>query len=239
LRILPADSGERRAATREFEVVLFDIDGTLLSTGGASDRAWAHAVRDFYGVDFDVAANTGRGVPDPEVGRIVLRTVLRREPSGRELLRLMRRRMRYLSDEVDRSPGYRVKPGVPELLERLTEEDYLLGLTTGNVEPAAHAKLSRGGLDQYFSFGGYGSDASERVDLTRRAIERARRLAGEELPESRILAVGDTPRDVEAGHGAGIKVVGVATGEYSVPDLEGAGADWAVATLEHGLPPLG
>src|SRR5436190_2154437 len=148
-------------ASREFEVVLFDIDGTLLSTGGASDRAWSHAVRDFYGVDFDVGAHTGRGVPDPEVGRVVLRGVLGREPSGRELLRLMRRRMRYLPEEVERSPTYQVKPGVRELLEQLTEEDYLLGLTTGNVEPAAHAKLARGGLDHYFSFGGYGSDASQ------------------------------------------------------------------------------
>lgn len=223
---------------RPFEVVLFDIDGTLLETDGASDRAWAHAVRDFYGVDYDVGAHTGRGVPDPEVGRIILRDVLGREATGRELLRLMRRRMKYLPDEVERSPGYRVKPGVPELLERLTSEDYLLGLTTGNVEPAAHAKLSRAGLDHYFSFGGYGSDAERRVDLTRRAIERARRLAGEELPRSRILAVGDTPRDVEAGHGAGIRVVGVATGEYSVDDLEAAGADWSVPTLANGLPPL-
>jgi phosphoglycolate phosphatase len=224
--------------TRDFEVVLFDIDGTLLNTGGASDRAWAQAVRDFYGVEFDVGAHTGRGVPDPEVGRIVLRAVLGREPSGRELLRLMRRRMKYLPEEVERSPGYRVKPGVPELLERLTAEDYLLGLTTGNVEAAAHAKLARGGLDHFFSFGGYGSDATERVDLTRRAIERARRLAAEELPEAAIFAVGDTPRDVEAGHGAGIRVVGVATGEYSVDELEAAGADWTVPTLENGLPAL-
>ena len=150
----------------------------------------------------------------------------------------MRRRMKYLPDEVERSPGYQVKPGVRELLERLTAEDYLVGLTTGNLEPAAHAKLRRGGLDHYFSFGGYGSDAERRVDLTRRAIERARRLAGEELPSSAILAVGDTPRDVEAGHGAGIKVVGVATGEYSVAELDGAGADWTVPTLAEGLPPL-
>jgi phosphoglycolate phosphatase-like HAD superfamily hydrolase len=223
---------------RPFEAVLFDIDGTLVTTGGASDRAWEHAVRDFYGVDFDVGKHTGRGVPDPEVGREVLRGVLGREPDGRELLRLMRRRMKYLPGEVERSPGFVVQPGVPELLEHLTAADVLLGLTTGNVEPAAHAKLARAGLNHFFSFGGYGSDAIERVDLTRRAIERARRLARDELPTSAILAVGDTPRDVEAGHGAGIRVVGVATGEYSVDELRAAGADWTVATLREGLPGL-
>jgi phosphoglycolate phosphatase len=225
-------------AEREVEAVLFDIDGTLVTTGGASDRAWEHAVRDLYDVEFDVGKHTGRGVPDPEVGRIVLRNVLGREPEGRELLRLMRRRMRYLPEEVERSPGFVVKPGVPELLEHLTDEDVLLGLTTGNVEPAAHAKLARAGLNHFFSFGGYGSDASERVELTRRAVERARRLAGEPLPESAIIAVGDTPRDIEAGHGAGIRVVSVATGEYSVDELREAGADWAVPTLEDGLPGL-
>jgi phosphoglycolate phosphatase len=226
------------SARREFDVVLFDIDGTLLNTGGASDRAWEQAVRDYYGVDFDVGAHTGRGVPDPEVGRQVLQGILDREPSGRELLRLMRQRMKYLPDEVERSPGYRIKPGVPELLEKLTEQGILLGLTTGNVEPAAHAKLGRAGLNHFFSFGGYGSDASERVDLTRRAIERARRLTGEDLPTSAFLGVGDTPRDVDAGHGAGIRVAGVATGEYSVGELSESGADWALPNLEGGLPGL-
>jgi phosphoglycolate phosphatase len=223
---------------REFDVVLFDIDGTLLNTGGASDRAWEHAVRDYYGVDFDVGAHTGRGVPDPEVGRQVLRSILDREPTGRELLRLMRQRMKYLPEEVERSPGYHIKPGLPGLLEELTDGGTLLGLTTGNVEPAAHAKLDRAGLNHFFSFGGYGSDASERVDLTKRAVERARRLIGEELPGSAFLGVGDTPRDVDAGHGAGIRVAGVATGEYSVDELTEAGADWALPNLENGLPGL-
>jgi phosphoglycolate phosphatase len=223
---------------REFDVVLFDIDGTLLNTGGASDRAWGHAIRDYYGVDFDVGARTGRGVPDPEVGRQVLRSILDREPTGRELLRLMGRRMKYLPEEVERSPGYQIKPGLPELLEELADGGTLLGLTTGNVEPAAHAKLGRAGFNHFFSFGGYGSDASERVDLTKRAIERARRLTGEELPASAFLGVGDTPRDVDAGHGAGIRVAGVATGEYSVDELTEAGADWALPNLERGLPGL-
>lgn len=223
-------------AEPKLEAVLFDIDGTLISTGGSSGRAWAHAVRDFYGAEFDVDKNTGKGLPDPEVGRQILRAVLGREPTGRELLRLMRRRMKYLPEELEKAPNFVVQPGVPELLERLADEDILLGLTTGNVEPAAHAKLARADLNHYFSFGGYGSDASERVELTKRAIERARRLAGEPLPNDAIMSVGDTPRDVEAGHGAGIRVTGVATGEYSVAQLTEAGADWALATLERGFP---
>jgi phosphoglycolate phosphatase len=223
-------------ADPKFEAVLFDIDGTLISTGGSSGRAWQHAVRDFYGVDFDVDAHTGKGITDPDVGRAVLRAVTGKEPTGHELLRLMRRRMKYLPGELENAPAFVIEPGIPELLEQLIDKGILLGLTTGNVEPAAHAKLARADLNHFFSFGGYGSDATQRTDLTKRAIERARRLVGEPLPEEAILAVGDTPRDVEAGHGAGIRVAGVATGQYSVEQLTEAGADWALPTLEKGLP---
>jgi phosphoglycolate phosphatase len=216
--------------------VLFDIDGTLVSTGGASDRAWGRALRELYGVDYEVGAHTGRGVPDPEVGRQVLAQILEHEPTARELRAAMRLRQRYLPEEVESSPGYRVEPGVVALLDALAEEGVLLGLTTGNTEAAAHTKLARADLNHYFTFGGYGSDAADRGELTRTAVARARRLAGDGLPETAIIAVGDTPRDVDAGHGAGIRVVGVATGEYGVDELAAAGADWAIASLEEGLP---
>ncbi len=216
--------------------VLFDIDGTLISTGGASDRAWARALRDLYGVDYDVGAHTGRGVPDPEVGRQVLEQILGREPSGPELRAAMRLRQRYLPEEVEGSPGYRVEPGVVALLDGVAEDGALLGLTTGNTEAAAHTKLARAELNHYFTFGGYGSDAADRTELTRTAVARARRLATDSLPDEAIVSVGDTPRDVEAGHGAGIRVVGVASGEYSVEELREAGADWAIASLDEGLP---
>jgi len=221
---------------RAIAAALFDIDGTLIDSGGASDRAWRRAFAELYGVDFSVAEHTGKGVPDPEVGREALRIILGREPSGRELIAAMRLRLRYLPEEVAASPGYRVQPGAEELLRRLSERGVLLGLTTGNVEAAAHIKLARANLNHYFAFGGYGSDASERAELTRIAVERARRLSGEPLPAAEIVSVGDTPRDVEAGHAAGIRVVGVATGKYSVGELRAAGADWAVETLADGLP---
>jgi len=216
--------------------VLFDIDGTLISTGGASDRAWGRALRELHGVDFHVGAHTGRGVPDPEVGRQVLEQILGREPTVPELAEAMQLRLRYLPEEVETSPGYRVEPGVVDVLDALVAEGVLIGLTTGNVEGAAHIKLARANLNHYFTFGGYGSDAADRTELTRTAVARAKRIAGDGTPDSAIFAVGDTPRDVEAGHGAGIRVVGVASGEYGVEELREAGADWAIASLEEGLP---
>jgi len=220
------------------QAILFDIDGTLVSTGGASDRAWKRAFKELHDVDVDVPAVTGKGIPDPEVGRQVFLAALGREPSEEEAEVLMRRRLDHLPEEVESSPGFEVHEGVADLLERLIDEGRLLGLTTGNVEEAAHIKLSRAGLNRFFSFGGYGSDSPDRTELTKKALERAELVSGRSLDLASCFSCGDTPRDVEAGHGAGLRVVGVATGEYTVEQLLEAGADAAVASLRDGLPLL-
>jgi phosphoglycolate phosphatase len=212
--------------------ILFDIDGTLISTGGASDRAWHRVFLELHGVEVNVPEYTGKGVPDPAVGVACFRGAIGREPTADEMAALMMLRQRYLAEEVDTSPGYRVMPGVPELLQRLSEEGRLVGLITGNTEPAAHIKLARADLNRFFAFGGYGSDADERVDVCRKALDRAALVAGEGFDRGGSIAVGDTPLDVEAGHGAQIRVTAVATGEYGVDDLREAGADWTVETLE-------
>ena len=220
------------------QAVLFDIDGTLISTGGASDRAWKRAFKELQGVDVDVPAVTGKGVPDPEVGRVVFEKAIGREPTDEESDALMRRRLDHLPEEVEKSPGFVVKPGVVELLDRLIEDGTMLGLTTGNVEDAAHIKLARANLNRYFSFGGYGSDSSDRVELTKVALKRGELVSGDTLDLARCFSCGDTPRDVEAGHGAGIRVVGVATGEYTTEELVEAGADAVIHSLVEGLPLL-
>ncbi len=148
----------------------------------------------------------------------------------------MRRRLDYLPEEVESSPGFVVKDGVVELLDRLMDDGVLLGLATGNVEEAAHIKLARAHLNRYFSFGGYGSDSPDRTELTRKALERAEVVSGRTLELALCFSCGDTPRDVEAGHGAGIRVVGVATGEYTVDQLLEAGADAAISSFREGLP---
>jgi phosphoglycolate phosphatase len=220
------------------QAVLFDIDGTLISTGGASDRAWKRAFRELQGVDVDVPGVTGKGVPDPEVGRVVFEKAIGRKPTDEEADALMRRRLDYLPEEVQSSPGFVVKDGVVDLLDRLMDDGIMLGLTTGNVEEAAHIKLSRANLNRYFSFGGYGSDSPDRTELTKKALERAELVSGETLDLGRCFSCGDTPRDVEAGHGAGIRVVGVATGEFTVEELKEAGADAAIRSFREGLPLL-
>jgi phosphoglycolate phosphatase len=216
--------------------VLFDIDGTLIDTGGASDRAWHRAFLELHGVEVNVPDYTGKGVPDPAVGLACFRGALEREPEPREMAALMALRQRYLAEEVERSPGYRVMPGAVELLDALSAAGRLVGLITGNTEPAAHTKLARADLNRYFAFGGYGSDADQRVDVCRKALERAAVAAGGELDREGSVALGDTPRDIDAAHGAGIRAIGVATGEYRVEELRVAGADEAIETLESAAP---
>ena len=154
------------------------------------------------------------------------------------MAKLMALRQRYLDEEVKNSPGYEVMPGVVDVLERLTTQGRLVGLITGNTEPAAHTKLARADLNRYFAFGGYGSDANNRADVCRKALDRAARVAGKGFDRGGSIAIGDTPLDVEAGHEAGVRVVSVATGEYSVEQLREAGGDWVVADLSAGSLPF-
>ena len=216
--------------------VLFDIDGTLLVTGGAGGVAWRHAFEELHGIDVDIAEHTDAGMTDPEIAAIVFREAIGREGSAEERARAIGCYLKHLPDTVAESGGYRVMPGIEALLDRLIDAGLLLGLVTGNIEAAAHIKLARGRLNRFFSFGGYGSDSADRTEVTRAALGRGALVSGGTLTDGACIAVGDTPRDIKAGHGAGIEVVGVATGSYSMDDLRHAGADWALETLEAGFP---
>jgi phosphoglycolate phosphatase len=216
--------------------ILFDIDGTLIESGGAGAQAWREAFQELYGVPADIGEYTDAGMTDPEVGRRTFEKVIGHEPSPRELSRLLARRNTLLPRAVAESKGYRVLPGVPKLLPHLCEEGYLLGLTTGGVETAAHIKLERGHLNRYFHFGGYGSDSTDRIELTRKAVDRAATILGRRLLHEEVLVVGDTPKDIAAAHGADAIGVGVATGSYTKEELGEAGAEYVLGTLEEELP---
>jgi phosphoglycolate phosphatase len=216
--------------------VLFDIDGTLLVTGGAGGVAWQRGFEELYGVQANVAEHTDAGMTDPEIVKIVFREVVGREGTPEERSKAIGCYLRHLPESVAESDDYRVMPGVEELLDRLIDAGVLLGLVTGNIEAAAHIKLARAGLNRFFSFGGYGSDSADRTEVTKAALSRAELVSGGALADGACIAVGDTPRDARAGHGAGIRVVGVATGSYTADQLREAGADYALETLERDFP---
>lgn len=216
--------------------LLFDIDGTLITTGGAGAVAWRRAFEELYSIPANIGEFSDAGMTDPEVGRATFAHTIGHVPTDTELDAVMDARLRYLPAAVDESKGYHVLPGVLELLPRLEGSGYLLGLTTGGVEPAARVKLERGQLNRYFGFGGFGSDSENRTELTKVAIERAKALHGNGLDPSSCLVIGDTPLDIAAAHGAGAVAIGVASGHYDVDALRAAGADYVIESLEEGLP---
>lgn len=216
--------------------ILFDIDGTLIDSGGAGAASWRLAFEELYDIPADIGEFTDAGMTDPEVGRKTFESVLHREPERKEFTRLLERRLHYLHQTVEESEGYEVLAGVEALLPRLIDDGYLVGLVTGNTEAAAHVKLHRAKLNRFFSFGGYGSDASERPEVTRIALKRAAVVYGDEIEPAQAISLGDTPLDVTGAHAAGIECVGVGSHNFSAAELRDAGADYAVSTLEDELP---
>jgi phosphoglycolate phosphatase-like HAD superfamily hydrolase len=219
--------------------VLFDVDGTLISTGGAGARSWRHAFQVLHGIPADIGKFTDAGMTDPVVARLTFEAAVGRTPTPTELATVMAAYLDRLPHEIDNSEGYRVLDGAAELLPRLGQsEGLLLGITSGGTEAGAHIKLSRAGFNRYFPFGGYGSDSPDRVELTRRAIERGGMLLGETLDPADVFVVGDTPRDVEAAHGAGCVAVATATGHFSREQLEATGAEHVLDSLRDPFPEI-
>ncbi|HZS22305.1 MAG TPA: HAD family hydrolase [Pseudonocardiaceae bacterium] len=219
--------------------VLFDIDETLVHSGGAGTRSWAWAFEQLYGVAADIGAHTSAGETDPQVGRETFRGVLGREPSHDEMARLYAKYLWHLSEDIWSSATYRVLDGAQDLLTRLTEAGVILGVVSGAMEGAARTKLEPGKLNRYFVFGAYGSDSPDRIELTRLGIAKAARIHGGDLSAQQVYVVGDTPLDIAAGRAAHATTVGVASGHYRTEELQAAQADYVLSSLTDPFPGLG
>jgi phosphoglycolate phosphatase-like HAD superfamily hydrolase len=207
-------------------LVLFDIDGTLVLTGGAGIRAMNRAGELVLGI-----ASLLDGIP--VAGRtdwIILHDALRN--IGHERDETLFHRLRdahhaFLREEIEQ-PGHGVKavmPGIRELLPVLeSRHDVFLGLLTGNFEEAARIKLEHFDLWRYFRCGAFGDDSADRNALVPFAVERARECGLDGVSYGDVLVVGDTPHDVACANAVGARPVAVATGNYSVEALRDTGA---------------
>src|SRR5829696_2683735 len=228
--------GQDAAMATTHRILLFDIDGTLISSGGAGAVAWRRAFEDLHGIPADIGKYTDAGMPDPDVGAKTFEAVLGREPTAHELAQVVQRRLEHLPEAIAQSEGYRVLPGVPERLRQLSRDGHLLGLITGNGDGAAFVKLSRGDLMRWFSFGAYATAGVDRAGIVRRAVERGEATLGRNVPNSEIYVIGDTPLDIQAAHAVGCRAIGVATGHFDAAALREEGADHVLETLEEELP---
>ncbi len=216
-------------------VVLFDVDETLVHTGGSGARSWKAAFKKLYDIPADIGEHSSAGETDPQVARATFKAVIGREPSDVELDQIYVQYLLNLADDILVSEGYRMLPGADRCLADLGEAGVLLGLVSGAMEGAARTKLIPANLNRYFIFGAYGSDSPDRAELTGIAIEKAALLRADLTP-AQVFVVGDTPRDLDAARAAGAVSVGVASGRYSVDELAKAGADHVIGSLTEPFP---
>ncbi len=205
---------------------LFDLDGTLVLTGGAGLRAFDRAFREIFGSDGKIISVNPAGMTDPAILDAVCRGFLNRGPTAEEGERVFAKYLDYLREEIDKTDRFEVMPGVKSLLEILDQNDRcFLGLGTGNLQEGARIKLEYPDLWRYFRFGGFGSDATDRTRLLEKAFEEGRRLLPPGEDFETVYVIGDTPRDITAGRAIGARTIGVATGPYSMEVLDASGAD--------------
>jgi len=214
------------------KLVLFDIDGTLLSCGPQVRPLFAGALMEVFGTTGAIDAYDFTGRTDPGIVLDLVRGAGVPDAVVREgLLRMRELYTGRLERSLDRA-GMRLLPGVVEILERLSgREDVVLALLTGNWEPGAKAKLSRFGLEGYFPFGAFGCDGIERSDLPPVALDRAERATGRRFRPEEVLIVGDSIHDVSCAHAHGIPCLAVETGRTPGDTLRAVGADWVIPDL--------
>ncbi len=213
-------------------LALFDIDGTLILTGGAGMRALDRACFELLGLAHGMSGVAPDGKTDPIIVDEIFRVKLGRSAAAHEIDAVLDRYVGYLAEEVAATDRYQVMPGVERALALLESAGAAIGLATGNVRRGAQIKLQRGDLWRRFPFGGYACDAADRTALVARGIERGHAHAGRRFAAGETWVIGDTPRDVAAAHGCGVKAIGVATGPHKPDALRAAGADLVWETLE-------
>ena len=211
-------------------LVLFDIDGTLLSASGISARALAEALAETFGTTGPMEGYDYSGKTDPLIVRELM-TAAGISPG--EIDRLMAPTLALYEERLaDALRPEHVKPkaGIGPLLDALGRDaGVTLGLLTGNLEPCARLKLEPLGINRHFAFGAYGSDHEDRHRLPAVAVDRAWAATGVRFEGKRIVVVGDSIHDVRCGRGLGVRSVAVASGRTSLDTLAAESPDALVA----------
>jgi phosphoglycolate phosphatase len=218
-------------------LILFDVDGTLVS-GGPAKEAFHEALLEVFGTAGPIREWEFSGKTDPQIARELLQAAgLDEGRINRGFPELFDRYLGKLEARLPENPT-RLLAGVASLLEELTEmaarRELGLGLVTGNLSRGADLKLVAAGIRTEFPVGAYGSDHEIRNELPGIALKRAREHWGLPVRPEQAVVVGDTPRDVECGRHHGTRTVAVATGRFNAVELEATGADVVLEDLSDG-----
>ncbi len=213
-------------------IVLFDIDGTLITTGGVGRRAIELAFEDLYGDRTACSHFSFDGMTDRAIMREGL-TRLGREVTGEEVDRLITAYVRHLEDAIAAAPAdsYRVHDGMHDAIAACEKAGFAVGLGTGNIKEGARLKLARVNLYDRFAFGGFGDDHEQRDLLLAAGVKRGAARLGVEPGAVPVVVIGDSPRDVAAAKAIGAACIGVGTGSSSAQKLLELGATAAFDSL--------
>jgi phosphoglycolate phosphatase-like HAD superfamily hydrolase len=205
--------------------LLWDIDGTLLTTARAGVFALEDAARTLYGSERSLQEMKTSGMTDPEIAAVVIREA-GGDPTRDEVKRFLRLYGEALPERLHMRQG-RVLPNVREILAAFHERpDVHNLLLTGNTSAGARAKLRHYGIADYFDGGAFSDEVFDRPGIGRIALEQARERIAHDSGNGRVFLIGDTPKDVQAGHAIGVPVVAVG-GTYACEELE-AERPWKV-----------
>lgn len=212
-------------------VLLFDVDGTLLDSGGAGRRSMLAAFEACHRRPDACAGFSFGGMTD----RAIIRRALRSIDAATDddaLDAVLAAYLAHLRGEAQKPGGARLLPGVTEALAHVEgRPGVAVGLGTGNVEEGARIKLRMVGLSERFSFGGFGCDAEDRAALLRAGARRGAASLGVAVEGCRVVVIGDTPLDIEAARRAGASCVAVSTGGFSADELRAHAPDMVCARL--------
>lgn len=204
-------------------LLLWDIDGTLVDTARAGERALLRLIRDSYQRDF------GEQLPVALAGRTdtsIIADLLRHleiEATAETSLGFQKNYLTLLEQTLPTGKA-RLHPGIREALEAIhAHPEIHQALLTGNLRAGAQLKLGHLDLWKYFEFGAFADDSSNRNELGPFALARAKEVLGIEFPPERVYVIGDTPHDIACGKAIGAKTIAVATGAFSVAELKAQG----------------
>jgi phosphoglycolate phosphatase-like HAD superfamily hydrolase len=203
-------------------LVLFDIDGTLLTDRGAAREAYGIALEAVYGYREDLSRYDFSGRTDPQITFMVLRDAgFPDEAIEAKLPQLWSAYLEALARNAARPDQVHVLPGIRELLDALiVHDEVVLGLLTGNIERGARLKLGGAGLNEFFPFGAFGSDSMHREELPPIAVERASEFCGRRFAASDVVILGDSIYDVRCGVPHDATTIAIASGKTSAETLQ-------------------
>jgi phosphoglycolate phosphatase-like HAD superfamily hydrolase len=210
-------------------VLLFDIDGTLLDSGGAGRRAIDRAFERLHGRRDACASFSFGGMTDRAIARAGL-VAIGAAVTAEAIDGLIAAYLEALAEELPPSRAI-VHAGVEAALDAASASGAAVGLGTGNVRPGARLKLARVGLAERFAFGGFGCDHEVRSELLRAGVARGAALLGAPVAECRMVIIGDTPKDVAAAQAIGAESLAVATGPFSMDALAVTRPTWLFRDL--------